>query len=146
MRYFQDAEKAFEQLNEQHKNEMELLDSVGPSYFHTSQLLRMQGQLEVKFEWMLRLQRISMVLAALSPIWLLISFIAALFHDESFSRFAMAMFPITLTFFLVTIGLIAKYFKGKGHLEKMESTIREELKRRQKEDTDQYDIWKAGLN
>lgn len=146
MSYFKDEEKAFERLNENNRDDLEMMETIGASYFRTSQLWRMQGRLDEKQIWMKRLQRTAIVFAAMSPIWLIMSFFFAWLGQPQLAKIAACLFPVSLTFFLISVGLISKYFKGNGHLEKMDDRISTELKQRKSYEEDPQDLWKAGLN
>ena len=145
--YFKNEDMAFEHLNNQFDDELDLLEAIGPSYFKTHKLWRFKGQIDMKYIWMYRLHRLSVIFAVLSPLWLALSFFLDWLGYPKIATSAAAMFPISLLLFLICVGLISKYFKGQHQLEHVEKRIDRELTARQKNPIEEpHDLWKTGLN
>ena len=121
-------------LEKDGKDEHALLMEVGAQYFTTSDLIRLLGQWEIKFELFGRFQKMLIWLGASSPAWLLVATIGYFIKLNYLSSFALVMFPVTA--FICFAGLIWMnyYFKSKGFLEQIELLIREELENRSRKE------------
>ena len=117
-------------LEDNASDELAHLESVGPEFFTTEQLLRLRGQWEVKNHLFRAFQQLVVRIAAISPVWVAGYFLFTLLKLRYLALLSLALFPLSFVVFFAGLAFIFKYFKGKGHLDRGGEMIAEELNRR----------------
>ena len=117
-------------LEDNASDELAHLESVGPEFFTTEQLLRLRGQWEVKNHLFRAFQQLVVRIAAISPVWVAGYFLFTLLKLRYLALLSLALFPLSFVVFFAGLAFIFKYFKGKGHLDRVGEMIAEELNRR----------------
>ncbi|MEL7121741.1 MAG: hypothetical protein AAFO07_19990 [Bacteroidota bacterium] len=112
-------------------DELHLLESTGAEFYSTHQLLRLYGQWEIKNQLFKRFQKLLMQIAAFSPVWIVLFLLLDLIGWKFISLLMLSFFPISFVLFFVGLVFMRKFFKGKGHLNKVGEMIVEAIKSRQ---------------
>lgn len=111
-------------------DELAQLEAVGVAFYSTEQLLRLRGQWEVKNELFHYFQRLIVKVVAFSPVWLLLWGIAHWLQWTLLSLFFLSLFPLSFFLFFFGLWFMYRFFKGKGHLDRVGEDIAIELTRR----------------
>lgn len=117
-------------LEDNASDELAQLESVGPEFFTTEQLLRLRGQWEVKNYLFKAFQKLVVRIVAFSPAWIAGYYLLAFLKLKYLALLCLALFPLSFVVFFAGLVFIFSYFKGKGHLDQVGEMIAEELKRR----------------
>ena len=117
-------------LEDNASDELAYLESVGPEFFTTEQLLRLRGQWEVKNQLFKAFQKLVVRIVAVSPVWIAVYYLLAFLGLKYLALLSLALFPLSFVVFFAGLAFIYSYFKGKGHLDRVGEMIAEELTRR----------------
>ena len=117
-------------LEDNASDELAHLESVGPEFFTTEQLLRLRGQWEVKNYLFKVFQQLVVRIVAISPVWVGGYYLFASLKLKYLALLSLALFPLSFVVFFAGLAFIYSYFKGKGHLDRVGEMIAEELNRR----------------
>jgi hypothetical protein len=120
-----------ERIERSSQDDFAQIVDVGPEYFSTATLLRLQGRCQEALQIFDQLHRLLLWLGVCSPGWILLSFPIGLAGNLRLAYFVMGLSP--LTFFIFAIGslLLKSKYNSRGYLEYIESSIATELKKRE---------------
>jgi hypothetical protein len=114
-------------------DEFELLDSTGPEYFSTPELLELRGRWKERWAFFSVLHRGSILLGASSPIWILLGFAFGAMGLQTPAAISLLFFPVTFLSFIAVSIALKLHFGSRGQLEYLGRIIDIELSRRQSE-------------
>lgn len=123
-------DKLVDHLENGAADELGQLESVGTEYYTTEQLLRLRGQWEVKNALFNRFQRLFLSIVAISPGWLILWGILNWAQQITLSLFFLSLFPLSFVIFFAGLWFMYRFFKGRGHLDRVGEMIAEELTER----------------
>jgi hypothetical protein len=121
-----------ELFERQAEDELNLLSDTGPEFFTTPHLLRLRGQWEVKNTLFQFFQQITMLVVAVSPIWIVLALLLLWLKWLILALAIALLFPLSFVFYFLGLWFMQKVFRGRGHLEVVGRVIGEELERRRK--------------
>lgn len=125
-------DKKLHQLEMESAEELEILASVGATYFSTNDLIRLKGRLELKQEQFFYLQKIMLVWGLLAPAWVMIAVLAGFLGMTNAYLICLMIFPIDLFVLFVFRWLVLRYYKGNFYMNAIAYDIKTELRSRRK--------------
>ena len=125
-----DLDQVLSHLEDGAEDELALLESTGPAFYSTGDLLRLRGQWEIKNQLFRTYNRLLLGTVAISPIWIGLYFLADLLGWRYLSLLFLALFPLSFVIFFAGLLFMRRYFRGKGHLDNVGEMIVTELRRR----------------
>ena len=128
----QNVDHLLKQFEKDAADELAELDEVGPEVYETGLLLRLRGQWEVKNALFHIFQRFFIRIMAVSPLWLFLWFVFTRIGLSFVGLFFLALFPLSFVLFMGGMWFMQRFFKGRGHLDRVGQAISAELTKRQK--------------
>lgn len=113
------------------RDELGLLASVGPEFYNNADLIRLLGQWETRRQLFGQLQGALIIIGASSPGWLAVGALLSIIKLPTAASMALLMAPVAVMVFLGGLFWIKKSFRGEGHLEQTGEMIKHELHRRE---------------
>ncbi|MCO6493197.1 MAG: hypothetical protein J5I98_32555 [Phaeodactylibacter sp.] len=119
-------------LEDNASDELAHLESVGPEFFTTEQLLRLRGQWEVKNYLFKAFLKLVIRIVAISPVWICGYYLLAFLGLRYLALLSLSLFPLSFVVFFAGLVFIYSYFRGKGHLDRVGEMIAGELGKRKR--------------
>jgi hypothetical protein len=129
----QNSDQLLSSLERDAADELSLLEETGAEFFTTEQLLRLRGQWEVRNQLFSFFQNLVLRIVSTAPFWLVLW---GLFQWLEWSWLALAMlamFPVSFLLFFAGLLFMHRFFRGKGHLDRVGELIAGELQKRKRE-------------
>ncbi len=127
-----DLDQVLNHLEDGAADELALLESTGPEFYSTGDLLRLRGQWEIKNQLFRFFNRLLLGIVAVSPVWIGLYFLASLLKWRYLSLLFLALFPLSFVVFFSGLLFMRRVFRGKGHLDNVGEMIVNELRQRAK--------------
>jgi len=125
--------KILESFEKEAADEFKLLDSTGAEFFSTHTLLELHGRCRERLALYQVIHKVSIVVGASSPIWLMVGCIFGALGWYFLATLALLCFPISLLLFGGLMLLLHFFYGGKDQLERKMTEVRLELQRRREE-------------
>ena len=123
--------KLLKNIEQEAEDDYAMLQSVGPEFFPSSALFELRGRCKEKLIMFDRLQKVGILTVASSPMWLVVGCIFGTMGWYALASLALFLFPICITFFVLTLIFLKAYFGSKNHLEHCFLQVDQELSKRQ---------------
>jgi hypothetical protein len=117
-------------LEKEADDELAYLEATGAEYFTSAQLLRLRGQWEIKNQLFREFQKVLLWLVAVSPVWLGGWFLFRTLQLTYLALLSLALFPLSFVLFFAGLIFMFRFFRGKGHLDRVGEMIDAELQSR----------------
>ncbi len=116
-------------LEREHNDELNFIEQFDLCYFETTYLEELYKKWKVKYKKLMRQYHQLLLLAALSPIWLIVGLFGAYFKMMILAFFAY-LFPASIAIFI--LGMFQIYQKSGGikHCNTVGKSVHQELTRR----------------
>lgn len=122
-------DRLLNRLENECNNELQLIESFDLCYFETDYLEEIYANWKARRKILVTEYNRLLLLAALSPIWLIIGLIGTYFHITVLSYFTY-FFPISLAIFIYGMFRSYQEFGGLKHYDSLGDSVRQELIRR----------------
>lgn len=123
-------DKLLENIEHEASDEFTQLLSVGGKYFPTAELLYLKGRWKERYATFLKLHRLLLVIAATSPVLLLLGTAFAFLNIHYPAFVLITLSPIAFLVFLAGSYALKREYNSKGHLEHIGLIIHQEINNR----------------